>query len=141
MADLREHFHGAGAMAVHALTTLPFWLAFAGVAVSWFFYLKRPDIPAAIAKTFRPIHTLLLNKYYFDDFNNVFFAGGARLIGKGLWRIGDAAIIDGFFVNGTARLIGWFSGIVRKLQSGYVYHYAFVMILGVFALLTWFVRT
>ncbi len=141
MADLREHFHGAGAMAVHALSTLPFWLAFAGVAVSWFFYLKRPDIPAAIAKTFRPIHKLLLNKYYFDDFNNVFFAGGARLIGKGLWRIGDAAIIDGFFVNGAARLIGWFSRIVRKLQSGYVYHYAFVMILGVFALLTWFVRT
>ena len=128
-------------MAVHALTTLPVWLAVAGVAVSWFFYLKRPDIPAAIAKTFRPIHTLLLNKYYFDDFNNTAFAGGARLIGKGLWRIGDVAIIDGFFVNGSARLIGWFSGIVRKLQSGYVYHYAFVMILGVFALLTWFVRT
>jgi len=142
MADLRAHFHGAGAMALHAFGTLPFWLAAAGVAVSWFFYMKRPDIPAAIASTFKPIHTLLLNKYYFDDFNNAFFAGGARLIGKGLWRVGDVAIIDGIFVNGTAHLVGWFSRVIRRLQTGFVYHYAFVMIFGVFALLTlWFVRT
>ncbi len=142
MADLRHHFHGATAMALHAFGTAPFWLALGGVVLSWFFYLKRPDIPAAIAKTFRPLHTLLENKYYFDEIYNAVFASGARALGKGLWRGGDVALIDGLFVNGSAKLVGWFSGLVRRFQSGYVYHYAFVMIFGVFTLLTlWFVRT
>jgi NADH-quinone oxidoreductase subunit L len=142
MADLRHHFHGATAMALHAFGTAPFWLALGGVVLSWFFYLKRPDIPAAIAKTFRPLHTLLENKYYFDEIYNAVFASGARALGKGLWRGGDVALIDGLFVNGSAKLVGWFSGLIRRFQSGYVYHYAFVMIFGVFALLTlWFVRT
>jgi NADH-quinone oxidoreductase subunit L len=141
MAHLREHFHGAAAMAVHALQTLPFWLALAGVVVAWFFYLVRPGVPAAIARTFRPVHTLLLNKYYFDDLYGWLFAGGARALGKGLWRIGDVALIDGLFVNGAARVVGWLSGVVRRFQSGLIYHYAFTMIIGVFVLLTlWFAR-
>ena len=127
------------AMALHAFTTLPFYLALAGVLCSAFFYLKRPDIPAAIHQRFKVIYTLLDNKYYFDRFNDWFFAGGARGASRFLWQFGDVKIIDGFMVNGSAKLVGLFSGVVRKLQSGYIYHYAFFMIIGVFVLMT--VRT
>jgi NADH-quinone oxidoreductase subunit L len=136
MEHLAEHFHGASAMGVHALTSLPFFLAFAGVALSWFFYMKRPDIPAAIQRRFSVIHTLFENKYYFDKFNEVIFAGGARLLGKSLWRGGDVAVIDGLMVNGSAKLVGWISSVTRLFQTGYVYHYAFTMIIGVFVLMT-----
>ncbi len=139
MEELMHEFHGAFAMAVHALSTLPFWLALAGVGSSWFFYMKRPDIPEAIKQRFSLIYTVLERKYGFDEFNDWFFAGGARFLGRTLWRAGDVAVIDGFFVNGTARLIGWFSTIIRHLQSGYIYHYAFAMIIGVFVLMTLFV--
>jgi NADH-quinone oxidoreductase subunit L len=141
MAEMGEEFHGAFAMALHALTTLPLWLAVAGVASAAFFYLKRPDIPAAIQKRFQFIYTVLDNKYYFDRFNDWFFAGGARGASGVLWRFGDVTVIDGWFVNGSAKLVGMFSGVVRHLQSGYIYHYAFSMIIGVFVLLTvrnWF---
>jgi NADH-quinone oxidoreductase subunit L len=140
MAELHEEFHGAFAMAVHGLTTLPFWLAFSGVALSWFFYMKRPDIPAAIRERFSLVYTILENKYGFDIFNDWFFAGGSRKLGNLLWRYGDVKLIDGFFVNGAARTVGWFSKLIRHFQSGYIYHYAFAMIIGVFALITWFVR-
>ena len=128
-------------MAIHALTTLPFWLALSGVATAWLFYLKRPDIPAMIQKKFMPIYVLLDNKYYFDRFNDWFFAGGARGTSRFLWKFGDVMLIDGLMVNGSAKLVGIFSGLARKLQSGYIYHYAFSMIIGVFVLLTvrdWF---
>jgi NADH:ubiquinone oxidoreductase subunit 5 (subunit L)/multisubunit Na+/H+ antiporter MnhA subunit len=92
MEHLAEHFHGAAAMGVHSLTTLPFILALAGVVLSWFFYMKRPDIPAAIQRRFSAIYTLLENKYYFDKFNEVVFAGGARLLGKRLWKGGDVGV-------------------------------------------------
>ena len=135
LAHMKEEFHGAVAMALHGFTQLPFVLAMAGVALSWFFYLKRPDLPVAIAKAFKPIHTLLENKYYLDKFNEWFFAGGARLLGRGLWKGGDQAIIDGI-VNGSARLVGAVSAVVRLYQSGQIYRYAFSMIIGVFVLLT-----
>jgi NADH-quinone oxidoreductase subunit L len=140
MQELAHHFHGAAAMGLHALTTLPFWLAVAGVGLSWFFYMKRPDIPAAIQKRFSLINTILENKYGFDAFNAWFFAGGARLIGGKFWRWGDVAAIDGLMVNGTARGIGHIASVVRHLQSGYIYHYAFAMIIGVLLLAYWFVR-
>jgi NADH-quinone oxidoreductase subunit L len=141
MEALHHHFHGAVAMALHAVTTPVFWLAFSGVALSWFFYMKRPDIPAAIKARFSGIYTLLDNKYYFDKFNEVVFAGGARLLGRGLWKGGDVALIDGLLVNGSARLVGVIASVVRFFQSGYIYHYAFTMIIGVFVLLTlWFNR-
>jgi NADH-quinone oxidoreductase subunit L len=139
MSELREEFHGAFAMALHSLTTLPLWLAIAGVASAAFFYLKRPDIPAAIQKRFGFIYHLLDNKYYFDRFNDWFFAGGARGASGLLWKFGDVKLIDGLMVNGTAKLVGMFSGVMRRIQSGYIYHYAFSMIIGVFVLLT--VRT
>ncbi|OGS81388.1 MAG: NADH-quinone oxidoreductase subunit L [Gallionellales bacterium GWA2_55_18] len=139
--EMQQEFHGAFAMVLHSLTSLPLWLAIAGVASSAFFYLKRPDIPAAIKKRFQFIYTLLDNKYYFDRFNDWFFAGGARGTSRFLWKFGDVTLIDGLMVNGTAKLVGMFSGAIRHLQSGYIYHYAFSMIIGVFVLLTarnWF---
>ena len=140
MAELAHHFHGAFAMALHGMTLLPFWLAVSGVALSWFFYMKRPDIPAAIQRRFQLIYRVLENKYGFDTFNEWFFARGARMIGGRFWRWGDVAAIDGLMVNGTARLVGRIAGVVRHLQSGYIYHYAFAMIIGVLLLATWFVR-
>ena len=141
LQEMREQFHGAFAMALHSLTTLPLWLAIAGVALAAFFYLKRPDIPALIQKRFQFIYTLLDNKYYFDRFNDWFFAGGARGASRFLWKFGDVTLIDGA-VNGMAKLVGRVAGVVRRFQSGYIYHYAFTMITGVFVLLTirtWFV--
>ncbi|MFK3736704.1 NADH-quinone oxidoreductase subunit L [Massilia sp. TN1-12] len=138
MEELAHEFHGAAAMGIHAFTTAPFWLALAGVVAAYYCYMINPRVPAAFYKALKPIHTLLDNKYYMDKFNEVVFAGGARLLGKGLWQVGDRALIDGFVVNGSAKLVGWFSTIVRTFQTGYIYHYAFVMILGVLGTLLYF---
>ena len=139
MAQLAQMFHGPVAMAVHALQTAPFWLALAGVALSYYMYIVNPALPAAIKRVFQPIYTLLENKYYMDWFTENVIARGARLLGTGLWQGGDRALIDGALVNGSWKLVAWVSGIVRRLQSGYLYHYALVMILGIFVLMTYFV--
>ena len=142
LQEMGKEFHGVIPMMIHALGTWPFWLSIAGVAAAAFLYLKRTDLPAKLQSLFGPIYTLLDNKYYFDRFNDWFFAGGARALGRGLWKGGDVTIIDGILVNGSARLVGWFAMISRKLQSGLIYHYAFTMIIGVFVLLTlWFARS
>ncbi len=139
MATLAEHFHGAETMALHALSTLPFWLAVGGVATAYFLYMVRRDLPQRIREKAGILYTILERKYGFDDFNDWFFAGGARLLGSRLWRWGDVAVIDGWLVNGSARMIGRLAAVVRHLQSGYVYHYAFAMIIGVALMVTWFV--
>ncbi len=139
MKELGEAFHGPVAMAMHAFSTLPFWLAFAGVVVSYYMYMINPALPAAIKRAFQPIHTLLENKYYMDWINENILARAARGLGVGLWKGGDQAIIDGGVVNGSWKLVGWVAGIARHFQSGYLYHYALVRILGVFLLMTWFV--
>ena len=139
--ELAAEFHGAAAMALHAVQTSVFWLAAAGVALSWFFYLKRPDIPEKIKTTFAPIYTVLENKYYFDKFNELVIAGGAHLLGRGLWKGGDVGVIDGLIVGGSVRVVGLIAMVVRLFQSGHIYHYAFTMIIGVFALLSfWLLR-
>ncbi len=130
--------HGWLAMGLHAFTSLPFWLAFSGVAAAWYCYLVNPRVPAWFASTFAPILRLLENKYYLDRFNEIVFAGGARAVGSAFWRFGDVNVIDGFFVNGSARVVGWFASVVRYLQSGYIYHYAFAMIVGAVGLMTYF---
>ncbi len=136
MAALKQNFHGAGAMVLHGLMTPPFWLALAGAATAWVCYIHKPELPAKIrARLAWPVR-ILDDKYGFDRFNEWFFARGARAIGQGLWKFGDVTIIDGIFVNGTARAIGWFSGVARNIQTGYLYSYAFWMILGVFGLLS-----
>ncbi|CAG0945629.1 NADH-quinone oxidoreductase subunit L [Anaerolineae bacterium] len=137
MKTIGAEFHGAAAMGVHAFTTLPFFLAFAGVALAWFLYLKRPELPGRIRKAVAGIYTLLDNKYYFDRFNDWFFAGGARKFGSLLSRGGDRALIDGLMVNGSAKLVGVSASVIRYLQTGYLYHYAFAMVLGIFAYLFW----
>jgi NADH-quinone oxidoreductase subunit L len=124
-------------MVLHAFTTVPFWLSIAGVATAWFFYIKRPDLAGVARKKFGVLVTILDRKYGFDDFNDWFFAGGVRRLGNALWKWGDQRLIDGLIVNGSARLIGWGAGIVRRVQTGYVYHYAFTMIIGVFLLLVY----
>ena len=144
MAELAQHYvehlHTPAGMALHGLMSLPFVLAASGVALAWFFYMKRPDIPAQIKQKFSVINQVLENKYGFDSFNERVFAGGARWIGNKLWQIGDVQLIDGAIVNGTARLVGRISGIIRHLQSGLIYHYAFAMIIGVFLMLTFFIK-
>ena len=136
MSALTEEFHGAAAMALHALQTPPFWLALAGVVCAWWFYLKQPSIPAAIARSFAPVVRILENKYYMDWFNEHVLAAGARLIGTGLWKGGDVAVIDGA-INGSARAVGGLAGVLRQFQTGRLYQYALVMLLGIFGLLTW----
>ncbi|MDP1901159.1 MAG: NADH-quinone oxidoreductase subunit L [Rubrivivax sp.] len=136
MRVLAEGFHGATAMALHALTSLPFWLALAGAVTAWWFYLRQPAIPAALARIFSPLVRVLENKYYMDWFNEHVLASGARRLGQGLWKGGDVAVIDGI-VDGSARAVGGLAGLVRRLQTGYLYQYALVMLLGLFGLLTW----
>jgi NADH-quinone oxidoreductase subunit L len=139
MKELAEMFHGPLQMAVHGLTTMPFWLALAGVATAYYMYMVNPALPAAIKRAVQPLYTLLENKYYMDWINENILARGARALGVGLWKGGDQAIIDGTLVNGSWKVVGWISGIVRWFQSGYLYHYAFVMLVGVVALMTYFV--
>ena len=139
MAQLAEHFHGAAAMATHSLVTLPLWLAVGGVVTAYVFYMLVPAVPAFFARALAPLVTLMENKYYMDWINEHIFAAGARLLGRGLWKVGDVTLIDGAAVNGSARLVGWIGSLVRLLQTGYIYHYALVMLVGVFALMTWFV--
>jgi NADH-quinone oxidoreductase subunit L len=139
MEDLAHHFHGAGAMTLHALMTLPFWLALAGVATAYYLYMVRRDLPEKIRRQAGVLYTILDRKYGFDDFNDWFFAGGARWLGGRLWRWGDVTAIDGVVVNGSARVVGQIARLARGLQSGYIYHYAFAMIIGVALLVTIFV--
>jgi len=137
MHELAEEFHGAAEMALHGLTGLPFWLALAGVVVAYVCYLARPDIPAAIKSRTVFINRVLDNKYYFDWFNENVIAAGARWFGQGLWKGADLGFIDGALVNGSARAVGAVAGVVRLVQTGHLYWYALVMILGVVGLMTW----
>ncbi|MBU6225173.1 MAG: NADH-quinone oxidoreductase subunit L [Burkholderiales bacterium] len=139
MHGLGHAYHGAIAMAMHAFSTAPFWLALAGVVSSYYMYMINPAVPAAIKRACMPIYTLFENKYYMDWINENILARGARALGIGLWRGADQSVIDGGIVNGSWKLIGAVSAVSRQLQSGYLYHYALAMIVGVFLLMTWFV--
>lgn len=139
MKELGEAFHGPVAMAIHGLTAAPFWLALAGVVLSFYMYMVNPALPAAIKRAFGPVYRLLENKYYLDWFNENVIARLTRGFGTGLWKGGDQALIDGALVNGSWKVVGRVSGAVRWIQSGYIYHYAFAMLLGIFILMTYFV--
>jgi NADH-quinone oxidoreductase subunit L len=142
LEEMKHEFHGVIPMILQGLMSPPFWLATAGAVTAWFLYIARPDLPAVIKQKLAFPATILEEKYFFDRFNDWFFAGGARAVGRGLWKAGDQVLIDGVAVNGSARLVGFTAGIVRLLQSGHIYRYAFSMIFGVFVLLTlWFGRT
>ena len=139
MEELAKLFQGPAEMALHGLSAAPFWLALAGVVLAYYMYLVNPALPAAIKRKFQPVYTLLENKYYLDWFNENVLARGTRALGTGLWKGGDQMLIDGALVNGSWKMVGWVSGVVRRLQSGYIYHYAFGMIVGIFVLMTYFV--
>jgi NADH-quinone oxidoreductase subunit L len=139
MEELAKAFHGPVAMGIHALISAPVWLALGGVVLSYLMYMVFPAWPAAIKRMFSPIYVLLDNKYYMDWFNENILARGTRLLGTGLWKGGDQALIDGLLVNGSWKTAGWISGVIRRFQSGYLYHYALSMILGIFVLMTYFV--
>jgi NADH-quinone oxidoreductase subunit L len=141
METFREEFHGAMAMALHGFTTLPFWLALGGAVSAWYMYLINPAVPAALERLFKSlgVMNLLENKYYLDWFNENVLARGARLLGTGLWKGGDQGVIEGGVVNASWKMVGMFSGAVRKMQSGYLYHYALMMIVGVLLFMTYFV--
>lgn len=139
MKELGEAFHGPMAMALHGLQTAPFWLALAGVVLAFYMYMVNPALPAAIKRAFGPVYRLLENKYHLDWINENIIARGARALGTGLWKGGDQALIDGAVVNGSWKIVGRISGVVRWLQSGFIYHYAFAMLLGIFILMSYFV--
>jgi NADH-quinone oxidoreductase subunit L len=132
-----EDFHGPAEFLAHAFISPALYLAFAGVVTAWYLYLKRPDLPVAISKRYARLYRLLVNKYYFDWFNENVVAVAMRSLGTGLWKRGDEVAIDGVLVNGTARAIGAIAALVRRVQTGYLYHYAFAMIIGLSLLLGW----
>ena len=140
LGEMQKEFHGAGAMVTHGLLAAPFWLAMGGVLTAAVLYLWMPELPGMIANRLKLLYQALDAKYGFDRFNEIVFAGGARGLGSFLWRVGDEVLIDGLVINGSARAIGWFSGVVRHVQTGLLYHYAFAIIIGLVVLITWIVR-
>ncbi len=138
LREMAAEFQGVVPMMLHAVNTLPFWLSVAGIAAAWYLYILKPGLPGRLRQKAGVLVTILEEKYGFDRFYDWFFAGGVRRFGNGLWRYGDVTVIDGLVVNGSARLVGWFSGAVRLIQTGFIYHYAFSMIIGAFVLLTFF---
>jgi len=140
LEHLAEHFHGALGFALHGLTGLPFILVLAGFGSAWYLYMMRPDLPDLVQQRFAKLYDVMDRKYLFDEIYQSVFMRGSQNLGTVLWKYADAGLIDGLMVNGTARLVGWFAAVTRHLQSGYLYHYAFAMIIGLLVLLTWFVR-
>ena len=136
VAQMAAEFHGVVGMMTHSLSTAPFWLSIGGIFTAWYLYMVRTDLPAKIKQAAGPLFILLDRKYFIDEFYSWLFAGGARALGAGLWKIGDVKVIDGFVVNGAARVVGLTAVLVRRFQSGYIYHYAFTMIVGVFVLIS-----
>ena len=141
MATLAESWQGWFAYGMHGFVTLPFWLVVAGFAVAWYCYLVNPEVPARIQKALPLVNKILDNKYYADWFNEQVIARAARCLGHGLWKGGDRGFIDGLIIHGSARIVGALAAVSRHLQSGYVFHYAFAMIIGMIVLLTFFVMT
>jgi NADH-quinone oxidoreductase subunit L len=136
LAQMGRDFQGVAAMMIHALGTAPFWLAIGGVGTAAYLYLLRPDLPAVIKEKAGFVHTILERKYGFDEAYQWLFGDGAVRFGTGLWKGGDVAVIDGVFVDGSSRAVVWFATVIRTLQSGFIYHYAFAMIIGILVLLT-----
>ena len=137
LARMGEEWHGSEGLVSHSVMSPIFWLAASGAFVAWFLYLKRPDIPDKISQRFAGLYTLLDRKYYFDDLWIKGFAAGGRRIGQFLWHKGDELVIDGMIVNGTAKTIAGFAGVLRRVQTGYLYHYAFAMFIGMTLILAW----
>ncbi len=138
IGEMAREFQGPVQFALHGFASPPFLLALAGVVTAWVFFLKKPSLADSVARSFNWLRTILINKYYFDWFNEKIIATLTRGIGFGLWKAGDQAIIDGAMVNGSAGAVRWFGSVVRRVQNGYLYSYAFWMVIGLAVLLGWF---
>ena len=139
MTRFAEIFHGPLAMVGHAFSTPPLYLAAAGAIAAWYMYLVNPAVPAAMGRALKPLVTVLENKYYLDWFNENVLARGARGLGIGLWKGGDRGVIEGGVVNASWKIVGLVAGLVRRVQTGYLYHYALMMLVGVLLFMTYFV--
>ena len=137
LAKLGENFTGPIGFLLHGLMTPAFYLSMAGLLTAWYIYMKKPQIAASLKQKYSGIYNMLDNAYGCDKFNDKFFAAGSRKLGHFLWQKADVKVIDDTLVNGTARLVGWTANTVRHMQTGYLYHYAFAMIIGLSVLLTW----
>jgi NADH-quinone oxidoreductase subunit L len=138
VGELGRSYHGPVAFAWHALLQWPVWLTAAGVLTAWLFWLKSPYLAEAARRNLSVIYRVLVNKYYFDWFNENVVVRAARGLGLGFWYVGDRGIIDGAAINGSAALVGWTASVTRRIQSGYLYSYAFWMVVGLAGLLGWF---
>ncbi|OGA74447.1 MAG: NADH-quinone oxidoreductase subunit L [Betaproteobacteria bacterium RIFCSPLOWO2_12_FULL_65_14] len=141
VAQKPGEFEGLWAFMLHGFVSAPFWLALAGIGTAYVLYMKKKELPKRIAMGLGPLYALVERKYGFDELYSWLFAGGARALGRGFWRGGDQSIIDGLMVNGSARVVGWFSGVIRLVQSGLLNQYAVAMLIGVLVLTFWFMRT
>ncbi len=139
LAAVQGIVHSSNGMLAHIYASPPFYLAMGGLVVAWYIYMVKPEIADKIKTIAAPVYTMLDKKYWFDEAYQFIFAGGSRALGKFLWLAGDRGVIDGLAVNGSAFSVGWLAGIVRHLQTGYLYHYAIAMILGLTLMLGWFV--
>ena len=139
LKEISNEWHGPVSFALHAISSPPFYLALGGVVTAWFLYVKRPEIPEMLENKFKGLHRLLVNKYYFDDVNQALFADGTVKIGNQLWKQGDQKLIDGMMVNGSAKVVVDFAGMLRHIQTGQLYHYAFAMIIGLVFFLGWLI--
>lgn len=137
MADLKREFHGASAMIFHALQTLPFWLMIGGIVTAWIFSLYKTQWAFWVHSTFKRTNYVLKSLYGFDRFNEIVFVNGTKKLGNIFWKVSDSTIIDSMIVNGSARFVGFVGSVVRLIQTGYVYHYAFFMIFSLLIILTW----
>lgn len=135
-----HEFHGEWAMIQHGIFSLPFLLAMLGVGSAWYIYMKAPDVADTAKQKLSFIYNMLDKKYWIDELYVKVFSDGSRGLGKGFWKVGDVAIIDGLIINGSAKAVGWFAGVARYMQTGMLYHYAFAMILGLIGLLYLFVK-
>lgn len=144
IGQIAEHYEGQSSFQVvlgfmlHGMMQPPFWLAIFGVFLAWLFYIRKPELPGRVTASMTPVYDLLMNKYYIDDFNQKFFADGTVKLGRLLSKYGDTVFIDGWLVNGSAKAVGYFSKILKPLQTGLVNQYAFAMIIGLLVLMTWF---
>jgi NADH-quinone oxidoreductase subunit L len=139
VGELAKDWHGPLGFVLHGFATPPLYLALIGAGLAWFLYLKNPALPGELRDRFGVIYRVLVQKYYADTLAEQMIPAGSRALGRFFWRVGDVAVIDGGLVNGTAGLVGRMAGWVRRVQSGYLYHYAFAMILGLVVLVTWLV--
>jgi len=137
LAIMQQSYHGVWAMSLHGLASAPFWLAAGGIFTAWFCYVAKPETPKLLVKAFKWPYQILVNKYGLDDFNQIVFVKGTRSLANFLYQVSDLKLIDGLMVNGSGRLIGIASAVVRRLQTGYLYHYVLVMLVGLFIFMTW----